>query len=848
MREMRKYRDYLIEELSDPEEATVYLEVSKEEYQKDSDAVTFLLALQSIAEAQAENKELASQVYLLSGDVHRSRGEHDLAIEDYDTVIKLTNTVIAMNPNNVEAYIRRGIAYHHKSEYGSAIENFTKAIELDPRISQLYLARGMAYHQKDEYGYAIEDATKALELNPDNAEAYQHRALAYQRKGDYDRSKDDYDRAIADFTKAIDLNPDDTNPYCGRGHAYQSKGDYDHAIADFTKAIDLNPNDARAYSGRGSAYQSKGEHSRAIEDATKAVELNPQGANVYNHRGLIYYYKGDYDNAIVDFTKAIALNPNYARAYNSRGTVYYKKGDYDRAITDYNRAIQLKSNYAEAYYSRGVAYRSKGLVDRAIIDYNRAIQLKSNYADVYKRDWEAWLYPEAHEEIRSVEDPLEVLAGASVSSHTSKETVEGITKIAVSGFKSLAEECVIDIQPLTILAGANSSGKSSIMQPLLLLKQTLELEFDPGPLWLGGPNVQFTSAEQFLSKLIGEERAECFQIQIDTCGFRSYFSTTATFKKGQSGIKLVEMTREDKSEDAPSWGPKHITLYPEMTPEEIKSLADQHLIPKGSGVVGRSRCFLRFESQDGYTSLNITSNLESYIFNSIHLPGLRGNPERIYKLTSTGPQYPGTFDNYVASIIHDWQNTEDDRLKTLINALRRLGLTGQVSTEKIGDIGIEIKVGLFTQDKTHETGMVSIADVGLGVSQVLPVLVALIVAKPGRLVYLEQPELHLHPRAQVELAHILAAAAKRGVRVVVETHSSLLLLRVQTLVAEGSLPSELVKLHWFTRGENGATEINTADLDEAGAYGDWPEDFDDVDLKAQSRYIKAAQSCLAERA
>ena len=88
--------------------------------------------------------------------------------------------------------------------------------------------------------------------------------------------------------------------------------------------------------------------------------------------------------------------------------------------------------------------------------------------------------------------------------------------------------------------------------------------------------------------------------------------------------------------------------------------------------------------------------------------------------------------------------------------------------------------------------MVSIADVGFGVSQVLPVLVALIVAQPGQLVYLDEPELHLHPRAQVALAQVLVDAAKRGVRVVAETHSSLLLLAVQTLVAEGSLPSELV--------------------------------------------------------
>ena len=115
MREMRKYRDYLIEELSDPEEAIVYLEVSIEEYQKDGDTVAFLIALQSIAEAQAGNNELVSQVYLWSGEVHRSRGEYDWAIEDNDTVIE-------MNPDNVEAYIRRAMAYRYKGEYDRTIE------------------------------------------------------------------------------------------------------------------------------------------------------------------------------------------------------------------------------------------------------------------------------------------------------------------------------------------------------------------------------------------------------------------------------------------------------------------------------------------------------------------------------------------------------------------------------------------------------------------------------------------------------------------------------------------------------------------------------------------------------
>jgi recombinational DNA repair ATPase RecF len=65
---------------------------------------------------------------------------------------------------------------------------------------------------------------------------------------------------------------------------------------------------------------------------------------------------------------------------------------------------------------------------------------------------------------------------------------EGITRITVKDFKSIADEISIEIRPLTILAGANSSGKSSIMQPLLMLKQTREALYDPGPLLIDGPS------------------------------------------------------------------------------------------------------------------------------------------------------------------------------------------------------------------------------------------------------------------------------------------------------------------------------------------------------------------------
>ena len=344
----------------------------------------------------------------------------------------------------------------------------------------------------------------------------------------------------------------------------------------------------------------------------------------------------------------------------------------------------------------------------------------------------------------------------------SEEKLEGITKITVKGFKSIAEECEIDIRPLTILAGVNSSGKSSIMQPLLMLKQTLEATYDPGPLLIDGPNVQFTEAEQFLSKLTSEKRTDRFQIQIKTRDPDFAYAVETILKKGQIGFEIIEMTVEIKQVDNPLPF-KHFTLYPKMSAEEIRALGDKGPTRSDLNAVKSLRCFLGFESQGSDRLFNVTyTSVEVYIFDSIHLPGLRGNPERIYKFTSTGPLYPGTFENYAASIIHEWQETKDERLKTVADALHTLGLTGHVRTKKIGDVGIEVQVGRLPHGRTGETDMVNIADVGIGVSQVLPVLVALIVAEPGQLVYIEQPELHLHLRAQVALAQVLADAAKRG--------------------------------------------------------------------------------------
>lgn len=446
------------------------------------------------------------------------------------------------------------------------------------------------------------------------------------------------------------------------------------------------------------------------------------------------------------------------------------------------------------------------------------------------------------------------MAEAKQSSRSTKrKEVQGITKISVCGYKSIKDECTIDIYPLTILAGANSSGKSSIIQPLLLMKQTLEAPYDPGALLLNGPNVRFTSVDQLLTKLpTKKDCRDSFFVEIEA---DNTHSTKTTFKKDKKkAIDIIEMRTQN--EDGV------FILSPSMNTEEINSTIShnlqrifEHLISTNTDVVKaiiRNRCFLEIglkinqneEIKDNFFRSSKSDIISNYIRKIIHVPGLRGNPERTYQINAIGDEFPGTFENYVASLMASWQDTKKSKLIRLGRALKDLGLAEKVDVRKVDDTQVEVRVGHRCKNTTE---MVSIADVGFGVSQTLPVIVALIVAESQQLVYIEQPEIHLHPRAQAALADIIVEAVNRGVRVTLETHSDLFLRRIQSLVAEDTLDHDKVKLHWFSKDENGFTQVSTANLDTDGSFGDWPEDFGDVDLQEESRYLDAADKKLAQK-
>lgn len=420
-----------------------------------------------------------------------------------------------------------------------------------------------------------------------------------------------------------------------------------------------------------------------------------------------------------------------------------------------------------------------------------------------------------------------------------------LAAITIEGFKSINSECQLELGSLNILAGANSAGKSSFLQPLLLLKQTVEAAYDPGPLLIDGPNVKFTELTQIFSKVKGAKKQLSIGLYAD--------DGRALKLSFEIGTKKQLQIKENVHTDSKG---KVQVLTEKLSEDEVKKIVKASGFPtnsifaQGKASIGRDRAFLRLQFTDEDRTYMFPVGIvagfgEDVGRNIIHVPGLRGNPERSYKKTAVGGSFPGTLDTYVASIVAHWQENDHEKLETLGRQLQQLGLTWKVTSKKIDDTRVELKVGrLPTAAQGGVQDLVSIADVGFGVSQVLPVLVALLVAQPGQIIYIEQPETHLHPKAQRALAEIFADAVKRNSVVIVETHSLLFVRAIQTLVARGVVQKEAVKLHWVERDAVGQTQVTTRDLDKSGAYGDWPQDFESTEMAGEQDYIEAAEAVL----
>ena len=230
---------------------------------------------------------------------------------------------------------------------------------------------------------------------------------------------------------------------------------------------------------------------------------------------------------------------------------------------------------------------------------------------------------------------------------------------------------------------------------------------------------------------------------------------------------------------------------------------------------------------------------ESLLGSIAYLGPLRNHPQRTYQWSGDTPEGVGqTGEATVAAILaaqHENRmlNRGPKKARQAFTAfiagwLKDLGVINSFTVKPVAEGRKEYEVLVKTHAGAPE---VKITDVGFGVSQVLPALVQAFYCPPNSTVWMEQPEIHLHPQVQAELADVFISAIKarengkeRNVQLIVESHSEHFLNRLQRRIAEAELMPEDVAIY-FCRRSGSSTELEPLRLNIFGEIENWPENF-----------------------
>ena len=431
--------------------------------------------------------------------------------------------------------------------------------------------------------------------------------------------------------------------------------------------------------------------------------------------------------------------------------------------------------------------------------------------------------------------------------------------IKASNFKSW-QKMDLRLAPVTGLFGTNSSGKTSILQLLLLLKQTKETTDRSLAVDFGSP--QRTSyvnlgtyrdvifdhdTESLLSWRIEWELPENIKITDQSIsparllfeGNQLVVGANISFKRNQPstdrlfyelGGQQFSLTRKEGRPSAFSMD----STGPDKTFRFIRTHGRVWDIPGPvKSYIFPEKAKTYFQNADFLGELELS--YENLVDNIYYLGPLREFPRRDYIWSGASPLDVGQQGEQVVEAIlsararHERRNLKPKaklmEFETIIAYwLKKLGL---IDSFEVKEIGRNSNLYRVEVKKSPKGPSVLITDVGFGVSQILPVLVLLYYVPEGSVVLLEQPEIHLHPSVQSGLADVILSVAKhRKVQVVVESHSEHLLRRFQLRVAENNnnvLPDDLAL--YFCEIKGMSSRATVLDIDLYGSIHNWPDGF-----------------------
>jgi len=452
-----------------------------------------------------------------------------------------------------------------------------------------------------------------------------------------------------------------------------------------------------------------------------------------------------------------------------------------------------------------------------------------------------------------------------------------LTSLRIRNFKAWRDTGDVRLAPLTVIFGANSAGKSSIGHLLLALKQTALATDRKRALHLGDANtlIDLGTLSDCLYK---HDNAATLSFQIawelpKTLSVRDLHDRASVYI-GNS-LFLDASLKADKKEQPSIQGFEYKLRDGARTVLDIR-----HELNGNGGwtlnsntykfvqAVGRKWNLTEPEKfyRVSETSISRYQNAgfladfalatERMLAGISYLGPLREHPQRIYQWSGDTPEDVGqTGKLAVAAILaaeqagrwmnRGWKRPRRAFPQLIAEWLKDINVIHDFEVRSVAKGRKEFEVLLNVQQWSPK---VKITDVGFGVSQVLPALVQAFYCAPHSTVWMEQPEIHLHPQVQSDLADVFISAVQayengieKKAQLIVESHSEHFLTRLQRRVAEGVIDPSDVAIYFCRNAEDGAV-LDSLDLDLFGEIKNWPANFFGDQMSDMSERVKAAMA------
>lgn len=350
-----------------------------------------------------------------------------------------------------------------------------------------------------------------------------------------------------------------------------------------------------------------------------------------------------------------------------------------------------------------------------------------------------------------------------------------ISKIAIQNFKSL-RNIELECSNLNLLSGLNGMGKSSVLQALLLLRQSHSKgHLLKDGLTLKGDLVNIGTGRDALFRDTSDKEEITFSLFFsekgDTINYKWIF--------GYETNKDIEEFKYSESDVLP--------FAEGGNPFEIESkLTDPEPLPELSGLPLFNIHFQYLNAERWVKNLYERSD-----FQVVQNRNLGKNGEFT-------PHYLVHFGSKTSEWVNDkllYPNTEIKTLDFQVSAwMNEISPGTNVNTERITGMDA-IKLSYGKEEFTP-------TNVGFGITYILPVIVALLSAKPGDILIIENPESHLHPQGQSAIGRLMGLCAQQGVQIFVESHSDHILNGICVAIHKGHLKSDMAKFYFLHKKNN----------------------------------------------